>query len=102
MALMKVKRTARISRGRRMTARLRLVIMAAAIPYKLTTHERAATNMVKLIAAMAEDEALILLAMTLPIRAVMSSVQRRPAPRTTMFKKPDIVTGCVLFLWAVS
>lgn len=88
MALIKVKRVARPSRTRRTMTMLRLEMMAAATPYKLATHERAATNIVKLMVAIWP---LLLLAMTFPMSAVMSSVQRRPTVRTMAFMKPYMV-----------
>lgn len=62
---------------------------AAASPNKAVTQAHAATNMVKLIAMVAELEALMLLAMTFPMRLVMRSVQSRAHRRMGIVKMVD-------------
>jgi hypothetical protein len=91
MASIKVKRVTKASKGSKMMARPRLEITAEARPYKLANHDRTATNMVKLTAAMADEEALTLLAMTLPMSAVMSNVHKSAIARRAVVIKPDIL-----------
>lgn len=74
-----------------MMARPRLEMTAEARPYKLANHDRTATNMVKLMAAEADEEALTLLAMTLPMSAVMSNVHKSAVTRRAVVIKADIV-----------
>lgn len=91
IASMKVKRVIRMSIGSKIMPLLRLETKTAARPYKWTIQDRTATNMVKFTAAEADDDALMLLAMTLPISAVMSSVHRSEDPRRAETIKPDIL-----------
>ena len=84
MASMKVSNTARMSRGRMRKVKKSDGTKAATMPYNAVIQDHAATKMVKFMALVAELEALMLLTMTLPMRAVMRRVsitataRRRP------------------------
>lgn len=92
MAVIKVNRTPRKSRGSMMTGLARAEMKVDSMPYIHTIHDRAATNMVKLMACRAEVAASLSEAITLPMRAVMSSVQKSAMPRRMRLMKPDMLT----------